>query len=96
LPSARTVTSRASAFSTPTTSNSSRPVRPRLATLSPSMNWSGRMPIIRRFERWIRSSVSAITALTPRRFGPFAAQSRDEPEPYSFPASTIVGTPSDR
>ena len=26
---------------------------------------------------------------TPSRFGPFAAQSRDEPEPYSLPASTI-------
>ena len=43
------------------------------------------MPIIRRFERWMRSYDSAITARTPRRFGPFAAQSRDEPEPYSLP-----------
>ena len=32
--------------------------------------------------------------LTPSRFGPFAAQSRDEPEPYSLPASTIGGVPS--
>ena len=38
----------------------------------------------------------AITALTPSRFGPFAAQSRDEPEPYSLPAITIVGVPSSR
>ena len=60
------------------------------------MNCSGRMPIISRFERWIRSYDSAITARTPSRFGPFAAQSRDEPEPYSLPASTIVGTPSAR
>ena len=44
------------------------------------------MPIIRRFERWIRSYDSAIAARTPSRFGPFAAQSRDEPEPYSLPA----------
>ena len=28
--------------------------------------------------------------------GPFAAQSRDEPEPYSLPASTISGVPSAR
>ena len=27
--------------------------------------------------------------------GPFAAQSRDEPEPYSLPARTTSGTPSD-
>ena len=54
------------------------------------------MPIISRFERWIRSYESAIAARTPSRFGPFAAQSRDEPEPYSLPAMTIVGTPSAR
>ena len=35
-----------------------------------------------------------MTARTPRSFGPFAAQSRDEPEPYSLPASTTSGTPS--
>ena len=54
------------------------------------------MPIISRFERWIRSYDSAITARTPSRFGPFAAQSRDEPEPYSLPAMTISGVPSAR
>ena len=42
----------------------------------------------------MRSNDSAITALMPSRYGPFAAQSRDEPEPYSFPASTISGVPS--
>ncbi len=67
----------------------------RLAALA-GRNWSGSTPIISRFERWIRSYDSAITARTPSRFGPFAAQSRDEPEPYSLPASTIVGTPSAR
>ena len=36
----------------------------------------------------------AITARTPSRRGPFAAQSRDEPEPYSLPAITTSGTPS--
>ena len=76
--------------------NSSRPVSPSDSAFSPGMNWSGRMPIIRRFERWIRSYESAIAARTPSRFGPFAAQSRDEPEPYSLPAMTIVGTPSAR
>ena len=54
------------------------------------------MPIISRFERWMRSYDSAIAARTPSSFGPFAAQSRDEPEPYSFPAITISGTPSAR
>ena len=37
-----------------------------------------------------------MTARTPSRFGPFAAQSRDEPEPYSLPAITRVDTPSAR
>ena len=44
----------------------------------------------------MRSYDSAIAAFTPSRFGPLAAQSRDEPEPYSVPASTIVGVPSAR
>ena len=34
-----------------------------------------------------------MTARTPSSFGPFAAQSRDEPEPYSLPARTTSGTP---
>jgi hypothetical protein len=37
-----------------------------------------------RLLRWIRSKLSAITARTPRSSGPFAAQSRELPEPYSF------------
>ena len=40
----------------------------------------------------MRSKLSAITARTPRRFGPLAAQSRDDPEPYSLPARMISGT----
>ena len=39
----------------------------------------------------MRSKLSAITALTPSRLVPFAAQSRDEPVPYSLPATTIRG-----
>ena len=39
-----------------------------------------------RFERWIRSKLSAMTARTPSSAGPLAAQSREEPEPYSLPA----------
>ena len=42
----------------------------------------------------MRSKLSAITARTPRSLGPFAAQSREEPAPYSLPASTMSGTPS--
>ena len=42
----------------------------------------------------MRSKDSAITALTPSRFVPLAAQSRDEPEPYSLPPSTTSGVPS--
>ena len=47
-----------------------------------------------RFERWIRSKLLAITALTPSSAVPFAAQSRELPVPYSAPASTTSGTPS--
>jgi len=52
------------------------------------------IPIITRFERWIRSNDSAIAARTPMRFGPFAAQSRELPEPYSLPAKTTSGVAS--
>jgi hypothetical protein len=44
-----------------------------------------------RLLRWIRSKLCAMTARIPRRRVPFAAQSRDEPVPYSFPASTMRG-----
>ena len=47
-----------------------------------------------RFERWMRSKLSAITAFTPSRIVPLAAQSRDEPVPYYLPAMTTSGTPS--
>ena len=42
----------------------------------------------------MRSKLSAITARMPRRFVPLAAQSREEPVPYSLPAKTTSGTPS--
>jgi hypothetical protein len=60
----------------------------------PSGNCSGSTPMPTRFERWMRSKDCAITARTPSRFVPLAAQSRDEPEPYSLPASTTSGVPS--
>ncbi len=41
----------------------------------------------------MRSYDSAITARTPSIQVPLAAQSRDEPEPYSLPAITSSGTP---
>ena len=50
------------------------------------------MPI--RLDRWIRSNEAASTARTPSSAVPLAAQSRDDPDPYSFPAMTSSGTPS--
>ena len=47
-----------------------------------------------RLLRWIRSKDRAITARTPRSAGPLAAQSRDDPDPYSRPPITISGVPS--
>ena len=47
-----------------------------------------------RLLRWMRSKLSATTARTPSSMVPLAAQSRDEPEPYSRPARTIRGTPA--
>jgi hypothetical protein len=55
---------------------------------------SGSTPIITRLLRWIRSKLTAITARTPSRNVPLAAQSRLEPVPYSLPARTTSGTPS--
>ena len=49
-----------------------------------------------RLERWMRSKLSAMTARTPSRSVPLAAQSRELPEPYSLPASTMSGTPAAR
>ena len=94
-PVARTTSplARRSAAPVPITSNTSRPVRPSVATDSPAVNSSGSTPMFTRLLRWIRSKLSAITAFTPSSIVPFAAQSRDEPEPYSLPARTISGTP---
>ena len=47
-----------------------------------------------RFERWMRSKLSASTALTPSSSVPLAAQSRELPVPYSLPASTTSGVPA--
>ena len=70
----------------------SSPLRPSEAQLVPSSNTSGSTPMPTRFERWMRSKLCAITARTPRSFVPFAAQSREEPVPYSRPANTTSGT----
>ena len=61
---------------------------------APSGNCSGSTPIPTRFERWMRSKLSTITARTPSSLVPFAAQSREEPDPYSLPPSTTSGTSS--
>ena len=47
-----------------------------------------------RLERWIRSKLSAITARTPSSAVPFAAQSREDPDPYSLPARITRGVPA--
>jgi hypothetical protein len=78
----------------PVTSNVSSPLRPSDSAFSPSGYCSGRTPMPMRFDRWMRSYDSAITTFTPSSAVPLAAQSRDEPEPYSLPASTTSGTPS--
>jgi hypothetical protein len=44
----------------------------------------------------MRSYDSAMTTFTPSSAVPLAAQSRDEPEPYSLPESTTSGTPASR
>ena len=42
----------------------------------------------------MRSKLSAITARTPSSMVPLAAQSREEPVPYSLPARITSGVPS--
>ena len=74
-------------------SSTSLPSSASVLRLSPSSKVSGRTPMPTRLERWMRSKLSAITALTPSRNVPLAAQSRDEPVPYSLPAITTSGTP---
>ena len=74
-------------------SKTSSPDRPRDSADSPGRNCNGSTPIPTRLERWMRSKLSASTARTPSNVVPFAAQSRDDPEPYSLPASTTSGVP---
>src|SRR5204863_68247 len=50
--------------STPVMSSVSAPVSFRVWRLTPSRNCNGRTPMPTRFERWIRSKLSTITALT--------------------------------
>ena len=88
------MTSLAEPSSSPVIENSSSPVSPSDSAFSPSGNCSGSTPMPTRLERWMRSKDSAITARTPSSFVPLAAQSRDEPEPYSLPASTTSGVSS--
>ena len=78
----------------PSTSSVSCPVRPSDFALCPAGNSSGMTPMPTRLLRWMRSKLSAITTRTPSSSVPFAAQSRDDPVPYSLPAITASGTPS--
>lgn len=57
-------------------------------------NWNGRTPIPTRFERCMRSYLSAMTARMPRSSVPLAAQSREDRDPCSAPARTTSGTSS--
>ena len=59
--------------------------------VSPAGNCRGITPMPIRLERWMRSKDSAMTARTPSSRVPLAAQSRDDPEPYSLPPSTTSG-----
>ena len=72
----------------------SLPLSPRDSAFCPGRYWSGTMPMPTRLDLWILSKDSAMTALTPRRRGPFAAQSLELPVPYSLPARTIRGVMS--
>ena len=74
--------------------NVSVPVRPRDSAFWPAGYCSGSTPMPIRFERWIRSYDSAMTARTPSSMVPLAAQSRDEPEPYSLPDRMTSGMPA--
>jgi hypothetical protein len=55
------------------------------------VNSHGRIPIPTKLDLWILSKDSAIMTLTPYKKGPLAAQSLEDPEPYSLPAKIIVG-----
>lgn len=70
--------------------NISCPVNPKESAVYPSVNSSGKTPIPAKLLLWILSYEIAITALTPYKYGPLAAQSLDDPEPYSAPPITIV------
>ena len=72
-------------------SNTSVPSNFKDAADSPAGNCSGMTPMPMRFERWMRSNDSVITARTPSRLVPLAAQSREDPDPYSLPPSTTSG-----
>ena len=82
-----------SSCATPVTSKVSKPVSWRLSADIPAANSRGKTPMPMRLLRWMRSKLSASTTRTPSSRVPLAAQSRDEPEPYSFPAITIRGVP---
>ena len=70
----------------------SSPLRPSVCHDVPSSKHNGSTPMPMRFERWMRSNDCVMTARTPSRLGPFAAQSREDPLPYSLPAKITSGT----
>lgn len=68
----------------------SLPDKPKLSAFWLLRNSQGSIPIPTRFDLWILSKDSAIMALTPYKNGPFAAQSLEDPLPYSLPAKIII------
>ncbi|CFN64333.1 Uncharacterised protein [Bordetella pertussis] len=79
--------------SRPVTSNVSLPTMPSDCALSLPLNCSGSTPMPTRLLRWMRSKLRAITAFTPSSCVPLAAQSRDDPVPYSSPPNTTEDVP---
>src|SRR3546814_8955837 len=63
---------------TPVMVNWSSPVRPSVSRVWPSTNCNGSTPMPTRFERWIRSKLSTITARTPSKFVPRSEEHTSE------------------
>ena len=72
----------------------SSPLRPSVCQTSRPRRRAARRPCRRGSSGGCARSSRRSTARTPSRFVPLAAQSREEPVPYSLPAKTTSGTPS--
>ena len=77
----------------PVMSKTSVPSSPSDVGDSPAGNCSGSTPMPIRLERWMRSKRLGDHRPHAEQAVPLAAQSRDEPEPYSLPPRTTSGMP---